>query len=114
MLRPPPRSTLFPYTTLFRSIMMTGLQGSGKTTTSGKLALHLKNRGRRPLLVPCDVYRPAAIEQLRIVAKGVNVPFFEIGDAREPLSMARRAVTDAPTLLYDTVHPGPAGRLQLN
>ncbi|HJW92183.1 MAG TPA: signal recognition particle receptor subunit alpha, partial [Thermoanaerobaculia bacterium] len=49
-------------------VMMVGLQGSGKTTTSGKLALHLKNRGRRPLLVPCDVYRPAAIDQLRIVA----------------------------------------------
>ena len=59
--------------------------------TSGKLALHLKNRGRRPLLVPCDVYRPAAIEQLRIVAKGVNVPFFEIGEDRDPLSIARRS-----------------------
>src|SRR6478752_2733207 len=57
-------------------IMMAGLQGSGKTTTSGKLALHLKNRGRRPLLVPADVYRPAAIEQLRVVAKNVGVPFF--------------------------------------
>jgi signal recognition particle subunit SRP54 len=84
-------------------VMMVGLQGSGKTTTSGKLALHLKNRGRRPLLVPCDVYRPAAIEQLRIVAKGVNVPFFELGEDRDPLSIARRAVTDARTLLYDTV-----------
>src|SRR5437588_9834179 len=58
-------------------VMMTGLQGSGKTTTSGKLALHLKNRGRRPLLVPADVYRPAAIEQLLIVANNVKVPFFK-------------------------------------
>jgi signal recognition particle subunit SRP54 len=94
--------------------MMVGLQGSGKTTTSGKLALHLKNRGRRPLLVPCDVYRPAAIEQLRIVAKGVNVPFFEIGEDRDPLSIARRAVTDARTLLYDTVILDTAGRLHID
>src|SRR5215470_19362609 len=84
-------------------IMMAGLQGSGKTTTSGKLALHLKNRGRRPLLVPCDVYRPAAIEQLRIVANNVKVPFFELGEDRNPLSIAERAITDAKTLLYDTV-----------
>ncbi len=95
-------------------VMMVGLQGSGKTTTSGKLALHLKNRGRRPMLVPCDVYRPAAIEQLRIVAKGVNVPFFEIGDDRDPLSIARRAVTDARTLLYDTVILDTAGRLHID
>jgi signal recognition particle subunit SRP54 len=95
-------------------VMMVGLQGSGKTTTSGKLALHLKNRGRRPLLVPCDVYRPAAIEQLRIVAKGVNVPFFEIGDDRNPLSIAKRAVTDARTLLYDTVILDTAGRLHID
>ena len=95
-------------------VMMVGLQGSGKTTTSGKLALHLKNRGRRPLLVPCDVYRPAAIEQLRIVAKGVNVPFFEIGEDRDPLSIARRAVTDAHTLLYDTVILDTAGRLHID
>jgi signal recognition particle subunit SRP54 len=95
-------------------VMMVGLQGSGKTTTSGKLALHLRNRGRRPLLVPCDVYRPAAIEQLRIVAKGVNVPFFEIGEDRNPLSIAKRAVTDARTLLYDTVILDTAGRLHID
>jgi signal recognition particle subunit SRP54 len=95
-------------------VMMVGLQGSGKTTTSGKLAFHLKNRGRRPMLVPCDVYRPAAIEQLRIVADGVKVPFFEIGDDRDPLSIARRAVTDARTLLYDTVILDTAGRLHID
>src|SRR5437588_1587960 len=95
-------------------VMMAGLQGSGKTTTSGKLALHLKNRGRRPLLVPCDVYRPAAIDQLRIVAGGVKVPFFELGDDRDPLSIARRAVTDARTLLYDTVILDTAGRLHID
>src|SRR5437764_4590166 len=95
-------------------VMMVGLHGSGKTTTSGKLALHLKNRGRRPLLVPCDVYRPAAIEQLRIVAKNVNVPFFEIGDDRNPLSIAKRAVTDARESLYDTVTVDTAGRLHID
>jgi signal recognition particle subunit SRP54 len=95
-------------------VMMAGLQGSGKTTTSGKLALHLKNRGRRPLLVPCDVYRPAAIDQLRIVANNVKVPFFELGDDRDPLSIARRAVADAKTLLYDIVILDTAGRLHID
>jgi signal recognition particle subunit SRP54 len=95
-------------------VMMVGLQGSGKTTTSGKLAFHLKNRGRRPFLVPCDVYRPAAIEQLRIVANNVKVPFFELGDDRDPLSIARRAVNDARTLLYDTVILDTAGRLHID
>src|SRR6266498_780896 len=84
-------------------VMMVGLQGSGKTTTSGKLALHLKNRGRRPLLVPADVYRPAAVEQLRIVANNVKVPFFEIGENRNPIEIATKAVHEAKTLLYDTV-----------
>ena len=95
-------------------VMMTGLQGSGKTTTSGKLALHLKNRGRRPLLVPADVYRPAAIEQLRIVANNVKVPFFEIGENRNPIEIATKAVQDAKTLLYDTVIIDTAGRLHID
>jgi signal recognition particle subunit SRP54 len=95
-------------------IMMSGLQGSGKTTTSGKLALHLKNRGRRPLLVPCDVYRPAAIDQLRIVANNVKVPFFEIGELRDPIQIARNAVQEAKTLLHDTVILDTAGRLHID
>jgi signal recognition particle subunit SRP54 len=95
-------------------IMMVGLQGSGKTTTSGKLALHLKSRGRRPLLVPCDVYRPAAIDQLRIVANSVKVPFLEIGDNRNPIEIARRALSEAKTLLYDTVILDTAGRLHID
>ncbi|HSP35853.1 MAG TPA: signal recognition particle protein, partial [Thermoanaerobaculia bacterium] len=95
-------------------IMMTGLQGSGKTTTSGKLALHLKSRGRRPLLVPCDVYRPAAIDQLRIVANNVKVPFFEIGENRNPVDIATRSVQEAKTLLYDTVILDTAGRLHVD
>jgi signal recognition particle subunit SRP54 len=95
-------------------VMMVGLQGSGKTTTSGKLALHLKSRGRRPLLVPCDVYRPAAIDQLRIVAGNVKVPFYELGDVRDPLTIARNAVQEARTLLYDTVILDTAGRLHID
>ena len=95
-------------------IMMVGLQGSGKTTTSGKLALHLKNRGRRPYLVPADVYRPAAIDQLRIVANQVKVPFHEIGDLRDPIQIARNAVQEAKTLLYDTVILDTAGRLHID
>ncbi|HXG58792.1 MAG TPA: signal recognition particle protein [Thermoanaerobaculia bacterium] len=95
-------------------VMMVGLQGSGKTTTSGKLALHLKNRGKRPMLVPCDVYRPAAIDQLRIVANNVKVPFFEIGDNRNPLDIAQRAVAEAKTLLHDVVILDTAGRLHID
>src|SRR5437867_11056135 len=95
-------------------VMMVGLQGSGKTTTSGKLALHLKNRGRRPFLVPCDVYRPAAIEQLRIVANHVKVPFYEIGDLRDPIQIAKSAAQEAKTLLYDTVILDTAGRLHVD
>ncbi|MGZ8853115.1 MAG: signal recognition particle protein [Thermoanaerobaculia bacterium] len=95
-------------------IMMTGLQGSGKTTTSGKLALHLKGRGRRPLLVTADVYRPAAIEQLRVIANNVKVPFYEIGELRDPVQIARNAVQEAKTLLYDTVILDTAGRLHID
>src|SRR5258706_5702050 len=95
-------------------IMMAGLQGSGKTTTSGKLALHLKSRGKRPLLVPCDVSRPAAIDQLRIVAGNVKVPFFEIGENRNPLDIAERALAEAKTLLHDVVILDTAGRLHID
>ncbi|PYQ34072.1 MAG: signal recognition particle protein [Acidobacteria bacterium] len=95
-------------------VMMTGLQGSGKTTTSGKLALHLKSRGRRPFLVPCDVYRPAAIEQLRVVARNVGTPFYELGEVRDPLAIAQNAIREAKTLLYDTVILDTAGRLHID
>jgi len=95
-------------------VMMVGLQGSGKTTTSGKLALHLKSRGKRPLLVPCDVYRPAAIDQLRIVANNVKVPFYEIGELRDPLRIAQNALREAKTLLNDVVILDTAGRLHID
>jgi signal recognition particle subunit SRP54 len=95
-------------------IMMVGLQGAGKTTTAGKLALHLKNRGRRPLLVPCDVNRPAAIEQLRVVARDTKTPFYELGEERDPLKIAQNGVREARTLLYDTVILDTAGRLHID
>jgi signal recognition particle subunit SRP54 len=95
-------------------IMMVGLQGSGKTTTTGKLALHLKSRGRRPLVVPCDVYRPAAIDQLRIVANNVKAPFFEIGDNRNPIDIARKSLAEAKTMQYDVVLLDTAGRLHID
>jgi signal recognition particle subunit SRP54 len=95
-------------------VMMVGLQGSGKTTTSGKIALHLKNRGRRPLLVPCDVYRPAAMEQLKVVAREVKVPFYEIGELRDPIRIAHDALKEARTLLYDVVILDTAGSLHID
>jgi signal recognition particle subunit SRP54 len=95
-------------------VMMVGLQGAGKTTTAGKLALHLKNRGRRPLLVPCDVYRPAAIEQLRVVARDTKIPFYELGEERDPLKIAQAGLREARTLLYDTVILDTAGRLHID
>src|SRR4051794_9358727 len=95
-------------------VMMVGLQGSGKTTTSGKLALHLKSRGKRPLLVPCDVYRPAAIDQLRIVANNTGVPFLEIGEERNPLTIAQRALAEGRTMMYDVVILDTAGRLHID
>src|SRR5258708_20939489 len=95
-------------------VMMAGLQGSGKTTTPGKLALYLKNRGRPPRLVPCDVARPPAIAQLRIVANNVKVPFFEIGSERNPVTIATKAAQEAKTLLYDTVILDTAGRLHVD
>jgi signal recognition particle subunit SRP54 len=95
-------------------VMLTGLQGSGKTTTSGKLALHLRERGRKPLLVPCDVYRPAAIEQLHVVAAKVGAPSLQIGDERSPLKIAEMAIREARTMLYDTVILDTAGRLHID
>ena len=75
-------------------IMMCGLQGSGKTTHSGKLALMLKKQGRRPLLVACDIYRPAAIEQLKVVGEKAGAPVFEMGK-KNPVKIAKEAIKHA-------------------
>src|SRR5580692_5353753 len=78
-------------------IMLVGLQGSGKTTQTGKLALRLKEQGRRSLLVAADVYRPAAIEQLQTLGKQVDVPVYA-GDSRDPVAIAKGGVAEARRL----------------
>ena len=94
-------------------IMMCGLQGSGKTTHTGKLAKMLKKEGHRPLAVACDVYRPAAIEQLKIVAKSVDVPVFEMGK-ENPVKIAKEAIKHAKDFGHDVVILDTAGRLHID
>ncbi len=94
-------------------IMMCGLQGSGKTTHSGKLALMLKNQGHRPLLVACDVYRPAAIKQLQVVGEKIGVPVFEKGQG-DPVEIALEAVKYARDYGYDYMFLDTAGRLHID
>lgn len=94
-------------------IMMCGLQGSGKTTHSAKLAKYLKGKGHRPLLVACDIYRPAAIEQLKVVGKAVDTPVFELG-TEQPEITAKKAVAHARDYGYDFVILDTAGRLHID
>lgn len=94
-------------------IMMCGLQGSGKTTHSAKLALKLKKEGHRPLLVACDVYRPAAIKQLQVVGEQVGVPVFEMG-TQNPVIIAQEAVKFAKDHGNDYVFLDTAGRLHVD
>ncbi len=96
------------------TIMMAGLQGSGKTTTSAKLAKELKEKGRKPFLVPADVYRPAAIEQLHVLGDQVGVPVFDSTTEQNPVDIARQAVVEAETKGYDTVIIDTAGRLHVD
>ncbi len=95
-------------------IMMCGLQGAGKTTTSGKLALKLKKEGKRPLLVACDIYRPAAIKQLQVVGEGIDVPVFTMGDKESPVTIAREAMKHANKFNNDVVIIDTAGRLHID
>lgn len=94
-------------------VMMCGLQGSGKTTHSGKLALMLKNQGHRPLLVACDVYRPAAIKQLQVVGEKIDVPVFEKGQGN-PVEIAKEALKYARDYGYDYMFLDTAGRLHVD
>ncbi len=94
-------------------IMMCGLQGSGKTTHSGKLAKLLKNKNHRPLLVACDIYRPAAIEQLKVVGRNADVPVFEMG-VESPVKIAREAIKHARDYGNDIVILDTAGRLHID
>ena len=96
-------------------ILMSGLQGSGKTTFSGKLARMLKSkRNRRPLLVSCDVYRPAAIEQLRVLAEQINVPMYSEPDSKDPVAIAQHAVAKAKAEGFPVVIIDTAGRLAVD
>jgi signal recognition particle subunit SRP54 len=94
--------------------MMVGLQGSGKTTTSGKLASLLRKQGKSPLLVACDVYRPAAVKQLQVVGNQLGVPVFAIEGNTDPVYIAKQAVEHAKTKLYDLIIIDTAGRLHIN
>ena len=96
-------------------ILMSGLQGSGKTTFSGKLARMLKaKKNRRPLLVACDVYRPAAIEQLRVLSEQIGVPMYSEPDSKEPVAIAQHAIQEAKAKGLDTVIVDTAGRLAVD
>lgn len=96
-------------------ILMSGLQGSGKTTFSGKLARMLKTKkNRKPLLVACDVYRPAAIEQLRVLAEQIDVPMYSEPDSKNPVEIAQNAIKEAKAKGYDLVIVDTAGRLAVD
>ena len=94
-------------------ILMCGLQGSGKTTHSAKLAYHFKQQGKRPLLVACDVYRPAAIDQLKVVGQKAGVPVFEMGNAN-PVLICKKALGHAKDYGNDIVIIDTAGRLHID
>lgn len=95
-------------------IALYGLQGSGKTTTAGKLALHLRKNGRRVMLVSCDVYRPAAQRQLEILAEAAGVSFFTLSDKTPPEVIAKKGLEKAVASAHDIVILDTAGRLQVD
>ncbi len=95
-------------------ILLCGLQGAGKTTHAGKLAKLLKDKNRKPLLVACDVYRPAAIEQLKVVGGSIDVPVFSMGTEVSPVEIAKRGVEEAKKMHQDLVIVDTAGRLHLD
>ena len=94
--------------------MMVGLQGSGKTTSSGKLANLLRKQGKKPLLVACDIYRPAAITQLQVVGKQLDVPVFTIDGCKDAVKIAKDAVAYAKSMQHDLVIIDTAGRLHID
>ena len=95
-------------------IMMVGLQGAGKTTHAGKLAGLYKKQGKNPLLVACDIYRPAAIKQLEIVGEKLSIPVFTMGDKVSPVKIAEEAIKYANQKGYDMVFIDTAGRLHID
>ena len=95
-------------------IMLVGLQGSGKTTTAGKLANLLRKQGKKPLLVACDVYRPAAIKQLQVVGKQLNIPVFANENSKDVVHIAKQAMNVAMSKMNDVVILDTAGRLHID
>ena len=95
-------------------IMLVGLQGSGKTTTAGKLANLLRKQGKKPLLVACDIYRPAAIKQLQVVGAQLNIPVFANENSKDVVHIARQALSVAMSKLNDVVILDTAGRLHID
>lgn len=95
-------------------LMMCGLQGAGKTTTAAKLAAQFKEKGKKPLLVACDIYRPAAIEQLKINGEKVGVPVFEMGTEHKPVEIVKAALEYAAKERLDMIFIDTAGRLQID
>ena len=95
-------------------IMMVGLQGAGKTTHAGKLAGMYKKQGKHPLLVACDVYRPAAIKQLEVLGEKLDIPVFQMGDREDPVKIAKESIKLAEKKGYDMVFIDTAGRLQID
>lgn len=95
-------------------VMMVGLQGAGKTTHAGKLAGMYKKQGKHPLLVACDIYRPAAIKQLQVVGERLDIPVFTMGEKTSPVEIAKEGVKFAALKGYDMVFIDTAGRLQID
>jgi len=94
--------------------MLVGLQGAGKTTAAGKIAAQLRKQGKRPLLVACDVYRPAAVKQLQVVGGNYNIPVFDMGTGENPVTIAKNGVEHAKSHNNDIVIIDTAGRLHIN
>lgn len=95
-------------------VMMVGLQGAGKTTHSGKIAAMFKQKGKNPLLVACDIYRPAAIDQLKIVGESIGIPVFSLGAKKSPVEIAKAGVEFAKKNGHDMVFIDTAGRLHID
>lgn len=95
-------------------VMLVGLQGSGKTTTAGKLANLLRKQGKKPLLVACDVYRPAAIKQLQVVGAQLNIPVFANENSKDVPHIAKQAINEAMSKLNDVIILDTAGRLHID
>ena len=95
-------------------IMLIGLQGSGKTTTAGKLANLFRKQGKKPLLVACDVYRPAAIKQLQVIGSQLNIPVYSNEESKDVVKIAKQAMNEAISKLNDVIILDTAGRLQID